>query len=92
MIWFSETLINSPCELHRNGKFLQSIVLDNCIQIQREVIDIDTDMFTIVCHICDGLNRIRYNIPRSVFTNTSDCVIDGMSVYSIQYWATMYAV
>jgi len=79
MIRFSENLINSSCELHKNGKFLQSIVLEMCVQVQREMIDVDTDLLTVVCHICDDHERIRYNIPKSVLTNASDCATDGMS-------------
>jgi len=85
MVWFSESLLNSSCELQRNDKFLQSIALDTCVLMQREVFDIDTDVFTVVCHICDGVYRIQYNIPRSVLTNASDCITDGMSViYTVQ--------
>jgi len=83
MIWFSESLIHSSCELHRSGKFLQNIILDTCIQIQRELLDVDTDTFTIICHICDGLYRIQYNIPRSVLANISDCLMDGMSLCAV---------
>ncbi|XP_065913657.1 uncharacterized protein [Dysidea avara] len=76
-IWFTEILIHSSCELHRNGESLQSIDLDNCVQMRQEKFDFDMDVFTVVCPItCDGIYRIEYAIPRSSFTNTSDCLTD----------------
>ena len=84
MIWFSASLIHPSCELHRNGELLQSIDLDNCVQMRREEFDSDIYNFTVVCPIkCDGCYRIQHDIPRSSFTNMSDCLTDGMSVCSV---------
>ena len=87
-LWFSESLIHSSCELHRSGKFLQNIILDTSVQIQRELLDVDTDTFTIICHICDGLYRVQYNIPRSVLTNISNCLMDGMCLCAVHSAST----
>ena len=77
-IWVSESLVQSPCELHRNGELLKDVELDTCIQLLPEEVDIDVDNLTFVCPICDGLYRIQHDIPKTSSTDVTNCRMMGI--------------
>ena len=83
MIWVSKSLIQSPCELHRNGELLRNVELDKCVQLQQEEVNLDMDNLTFVCSICHGPYRIQYEIPKASLINVADCRINGIYIFIV---------
>ena len=80
MIWVSESLIQSPCELHINGELLRNVELDQCIQLLQEEIDFEMDNLTFVCSVCHDLYRIQYDIPKTSLINAVNCRMNGIFI------------